>query len=60
MGIIFNEIVFNKRVFRMVLLLVIDVKYFNVKKCHYFCPSGFSKARANLGMAKRNLPSYFV
>ena len=56
MGIIFNEIVFNK-----VLLLVIDVKYFNVKKCHdHICPSSFSKARANLGMAKLNLPSYFV
>ena len=36
MGIIFNEIVINKTVFRMVLLLVIDVKYFNLKKVHLF------------------------
>ena len=36
MGIIFNEIVINKTVFRMVLLLVIDVKYFILKKVHIF------------------------
>ena len=30
MGIIFNEIVINKTVFRMKLLLFIDGKYFNL------------------------------
>ena len=33
-GIIFNEIVIDKSVFRMVLL--IDVKYFNLKKVPLF------------------------
>ena len=36
MGIIFNEIVINKTVFRMVLLLFIDGKYFNLSSVIIF------------------------
>ena len=43
----------------MVLLLVIYVKYFNLKSAISFV-FAFNKARAKLGMAKLNLPSYFV
>ena len=53
-GIIFNEIVINKTVFRMVLLLVMDVRYFILSGAIIF----LSLARAKLEMAKRNFPSY--
>ena len=59
MGIIFNEMVINKTVFRMVLLLVISVKYFNLKSTISFV-FAFNTAQAKLGMAKLNLSSYFV
>ena len=36
MGIIFNEIVINKTVFRMVLLSFIDGKYFNLNSAIIF------------------------
>ena len=36
MGIIFNEIVINKTVFRMVLLSFIDGKYFNLSSAIIF------------------------
>ena len=39
---------------RMVLLLVIDVKYFNISGAIIF----LSLARAKLEMAKRNFPSH--
>ena len=35
-GIIFNEVVINKTVFRMVLLLFIDGKYFNLSSAIIF------------------------
>ena len=50
MGIIFNEIIIDKSVFRMVLF--IDVKYFSLKKSAFIFVFGFNKARAKLGMAK--------
>ena len=59
MGVIFNEIVINKTVFRMVLLLFIDGKYFNLSSTIIFV-FVFNKARAKLKITKRNLPSYFV
>ena len=59
MGIILNETFINKTAFRMVLLSVIDVKYFNLKNAISFV-FAFSKALAKLGMAKLNLSSYFV
>ena len=54
MGIIFNEIVMNNQLLRMVRLLVIDVRYFNLSGAIIF----LSLARTNLEMAKRKLPSY--
>ena len=60
MGIIFNEIVINKSVFRMVLSIIYEWKIFQFMKCHYFCLCFFDKAQAKLKIAKRNLPSYFV
>ena len=59
MGIIFSEIVINKTVFRMVLLLFIDGKYFNLSGAIIFVFL-FNKAQAKLKITKRNLPSYFV
>ena len=59
MGIIFNEIVINKKVFRMVLLFFIDGKYVNLSSAIIFV-FVFNKARAKLKITKRNLPSYFV
>ena len=59
MGIIFNEVVMNKTVFRMVLLLFIDGKYFNLSSAIIFV-FVLNKARAKLKITKRNLPSYFV
>ena len=59
MGIIFNEVVINKTVFRMVLLLSIDGKYFNLSSSIIFV-FVFNMARAKLKITKRNLPSYFV
>ena len=47
------------RVFRMVLLLYIDGKYFNLSSAIIFV-FVFNKARAKLKITKRNLPSYFV
>ena len=59
MGIIVNEVVINKTVFRMVLLLFIDGKYFNLSSAIIFV-FVFNKARAKLKITKGNLPPYFV
>ena len=53
---IFNEVVINKTVFRMVLLLFIDGKYFNLSSSIIFV-FVFNKAQAKLKITKRNLPS---
>ena len=56
---IFNKIVLNKTVFGMVLIVLIYVKYFNLKSAIIFV-FAFNKSRTKLAMAKRNLPSQFV
>ena len=53
---IFNKIVLNKKVFGMVLIVLIYVKYFNLKSAIIFV-FAFNKSRTKLEMAKRNLPS---
>ena len=58
-GIIFNEIVINKTVFRIVLLLFIDGKYFNLSSAIFFV-FVFNKARAKLKITKQNLPSSYL
>ena len=59
MGIVFNEVVINKTVFIMVLLLFIDGKYFNLSSA-IILVFVFNKAGAKLKITKRNLPSYLV
>ena len=54
MGIIFNEIVINNQFLRMVLLLVIDVKCFNLSGAIIFLPS----ARNKIGNGQTKL--YFI
>ena len=53
---IFDKIVLNKTVFGMVLIVLIYVKYFNLKSAITFV-FAFNKSRTKLEMAKRNLPS---
>ena len=57
MGIIFNEIVIDKSVFRMVLF--IHVKYFNLKKVPLFLSLVLTRLE-QIRNGQTNLPSYFV
>ena len=52
MEIIFNEIVIDKSVFRMVLINFHRCELFQFKKSAFIFVFGFNKGRAKLGIAK--------